>query len=63
MIVTQVKSLRIELTPEESLQLYKSFESLVNYGNINTMPKHQVLKNLWLELERQLPNETLSNQT
>ena len=63
MIVTQVKSLRIELTPEESLQLYKSFESLVNYGNINTMPKHQVLKNLWLELERQQQNETLSNQT
>ena len=63
MIVTEVKTLRIELTPEESIQLYKSFESLVNYSSINTMPKHQVLKNLWLELERQQQNETLSNQT
>ena len=59
MIVTEVKSLRIELTPEESLQLYKSFESLVTYSGINTVPEHQTLKNLWLDLERQLPNETL----
>ena len=63
MIITEVKTLRIELTPEESLQLYKSFEALLTYSGINTVPEHQTLKNLWLDLEGQYQNETLSNQT
>lgn len=59
MIVTEVKTLRIELTPEESRQLYKSFEALLTFSGINTVHEHQTLKNLWLDLERQHPNETL----